>query len=317
MANCCGGVLAAEVSKAGGLGLVGHANTLENLKIEVEKGRKHLGLKDDDPLPFGVGLVLWKLETPEVTQAEAGSLSSSFLSYVVSLSAHSVWLAFSPRLEEWVKRYRQTEAKEGKRKEAFVLVMTSRTEDTLAARDWEGVDAVVAQGTDAGGHGPGHKMGLPLADLLEKVLPRYPPTTRPFLLAAGGLSSSDSISNVLSKYPSVAGVVAGTAFTVADESLWARPQKELVVQTKSAEETDRGLEWDEIRNQLGWEKGIDGRAIRNKTRGREQSLYADGKLEKGLGPNLDEVGVWAGTGVGDVKSIKPAAEILRDLVSNL
>jgi len=25
--------------------------SLDNLKSEVEKGRKHLGLKDDDPLP--------------------------------------------------------------------------------------------------------------------------------------------------------------------------------------------------------------------------------------------------------------------------
>jgi nitronate monooxygenase len=172
--------------------------------------------------------------------------------------------------------------------------MATRTEDTLSAQDWDGVDAVVAQGTDAGGHGPSHELGLPLDKLLEKVSPRYTPATRPFLLAAGGLSSATSISNVLINYPSVAGVVAGTAFTVATESLWSKPQKELVVKTNSADETDRGLEWDEIRNQLGWEKGVDGRAIRNKTRGREESLYLEKGLEKGEGPNLDEVGTWAG-----------------------
>ncbi|GAA5964222.1 hypothetical protein JCM3765_002775 [Sporobolomyces pararoseus] len=317
MANCCGGVLAAEVSKSGGLGLAGHANSLENLKIEVEKGRKHLGLKEDDPLPFGVGLVLWKLEPPEISSDKAESLSTSFLSYVASLSAHSVWLSFSPQLESWVKRYREVEGREGKGSKAFVFVMATRTEDTLAARDWSGVDAVVAQGTDAGGHGPSHELGLPLSQLLDKVSPRYPPGSRPFLLAAGGLSSPTSVSGILSSYPSVAGVVSGTAFTVATESLWSKPQKELVVKTSSAEETDRGLEWDEIRGQLGWEKGVDGRAIRNKTRGRAESLYGDGKLDKGDGPNLDEVGTWAGTGVGDVKGIKPAAEILRELASQL
>ncbi|GAA5830495.1 hypothetical protein JCM3766R1_002742 [Sporobolomyces carnicolor] len=317
MANCCGGVLAAEVSRAGGLGLVGHANSLENLEAEVEKGRKHLGLKQGDPLPFGVGLVLWKLESPQVSPAEAASLSASFLDYVASLSAHSVWLAFSPNLRDWVARYRAAEARQSHGKRSIVFVMGTSAENTAAAREWVGIDVVVAQGTDAGGHGPGHDMGLPLEKLLHEVAPRFPSESRPFLVAAGGLSSATSISTLLSRHPNVAGVVTGTAFTVATESLWAKPQKELVVRTASAAETDRGLEWDEIRNQMGWEKGIDGRAIRNRTRGRDESVYADGKLDKGEGPNLDEVGVWAGTGVGDVQAIKPAAEILRDLVSTL
>lgn len=96
---------------------------------------------------FGVGLVLWKLEEPELSSAsEAESLSSSFLSYVASISPHSVWLSFSPRLENWVKRYRNVEQEEGKGKRAFVMVMASRTEDTIAASKWEGVDGVVAQG---------------------------------------------------------------------------------------------------------------------------------------------------------------------------
>lgn len=318
MANCCGGVLAAEVSKTGGLGLVGHANTLESLKVEVEKGRDYLGLKDDDSLPFGIGLVLWKLEPPEISSEKAESLSSSFLTYVASLSAHSIWLSFSPHLEDWVKRFRQVEKEQGSPgRRAFVFVMAARTEDTLAARNWPEVDVVVAQGTDAGGHGPSHEMGLPLSELLEKVSPHYEPGTSPLLLAAGGLSSASSISRVLSTYPSVAGVVAGTAFTVATESLWSRSQKELVVSTQSAQETDRGLEWDEIRNQLGWERGIDGRAIRNKTRGRTESLYASPNFERGDGPDLDQVGTWAGTGVGDVRSIRRAAEILEDLASGI
>lgn len=307
--------MAAEVSKAGGLGLIGNAGSLDNLKSEVEKGRKHLGLNENDPLPFGVGLLLWRLEPPELSSSEADSLSSSFISYAVSIAPHSVWLSFSPQLEDWVKRYRKVEEEEGKGKRAFVMVMASRTEDTVAASKWDGVDVVVAQGTEAGGHGPSHDLGQPLDELLASVSPHYPPSTPPFLLAAGGLSSSCSISSILSKFPSVSGVVTGTAFTVSTESLWSNPQKELVIRTKSGEETDRGLEWDQVRNAMGWPEGVDGRAIRNKTRGRKDTVVEESK--KGDGPNLDEVGTWAGTGVGDVNSIKPAAEILKDLVSGL
>ncbi|GAA5845853.1 hypothetical protein JCM5353_003350, partial [Sporobolomyces roseus] len=289
--------------------------SLDNLKSEVEKGRKHLGLNENDSLPFGVGLLLWRLEPPELSSSEADSLSSSFLSYAVSIAPHSVWLSFSPQLEIWVKKYRKVEEEEGKGKRAFVMIMASRTEDTVAASKWDGVDVVVAQGTEAGGHGPSHDLGQPLDELLAAVSPHYPPSTPPYLLAAGGLSSSSSISSILSKFPSVSGVVTGTAFTVSTESLWSNPQKELVIRTKSGEETDRGLEWDQVRNAMGWPKGVDGRAIRNKTRGRKDTVVEQSK--KGDGPNLDEVGTWAGTGVGDVNSIKPAAEILKDLVSQL
>ncbi|GAA6006843.1 hypothetical protein JCM11491_003202 [Sporobolomyces phaffii] len=321
MANCCGGVLAAEVSKAGGLGLVGHAASLEGLQNEVEKGRNHLGLRPDEPLPFGVGLVLWKLESPEVSPDEAASLSSTFLRYVASLAPHSVWLSFSPDLDKWVARYRQAEleaaavARPG-RPRAFVWVMASETRDTLAARAWPGVDVVVAQGTESGGHGASHARGLPLRDLVARVSDRFPPATRPFLVAAGGVSSATTVEAVLSEHASVAGVVAGTAFTVATESLWTERQKALVVRTASGDETDRGLEWDEIRNAMGWPAGVDGRAIRNRTRGRDESLYREGEAAEG-GPNLDEVGTWAGTGVGDVQAIRPAAEILEDLASRL
>jgi len=148
-------------------------------------------------------------------------------------------------------------------------------------------------GTEAGGHGPSHDLGQPLDDLLASVSPHYPPSTPPFLLAAGGLSSSSSISSVLSKFPSVSGVVTGTAFTVSTESLWSNPQKELVIRTKSGEETDRGLEWDQVRNAMGWPAGVDGRAIRNKTRGRKDTVVEESK--RGEGPNLDEVGTWAGS----------------------
>lgn len=217
-----------------------------------------------------------------------------------------------------MKRYRKVEEEEGKGKRAFVMVMASRTEDTVAASKWDGVDVVVAQGgcygpkrkrwlsayeslfpffllltgTEAGGHGPSHDLGQPLDELLASVSPHYPPSTPPFLLAAGGLSSSCSISSILSKFPSVSGVVTGTAFTVSTESLWSNPQKELVIRTKSGEETDRGLEWDQVRNAMGWPEGVDGRAIRNKTRGRKDTVVEESK--KGDGPNLDEVGTWAG-----------------------
>ncbi|GAA5822048.1 hypothetical protein JCM10212_003719 [Sporobolomyces blumeae] len=320
MAANAGGELAAAVCRAGGLGLIGAGHVgVDQLKAEVAKGRQALGMSDDDPVPWGVGLYLWKMEAPHLSEPDAESTSSAFLSYVVSISPHSVWLAFSPDLEAWVRRYRAVEASQGPgKRKAFVFVMASRTQDTVAARTWPGVDVVVAQGTEAGGHGPGHDLGLPLDELLDDVSSEYPATgPRPYLVAAGGLSSASSVSRTLKRFPHVAGVVSGTAFTVATESLWPRAQKELVVRTPEGG-TARGLEWDEVRNALGWPRGVDGRAIKNSTNGTDGTVRIDEGIEGTEGgPDLDVVGTWAGTGVGDVRAIRPAAEILADLVSEL
>ncbi|GAA5970911.1 hypothetical protein JCM21900_000568 [Sporobolomyces salmonicolor] len=323
MAGVAGGELAAEVCKAGGLGFVGAGHLgLDNLDSEVEKGRKVLGLDAGAELPFGVGLILWRLEQPHLDPPSAASTSDGFLSYIVKSKARAVWFAFSPDLESWVKRFREIEcdiaAKKGRSRRVAVFIMVQTEEMALKAKDWAGVDVIIAQGTDAGGHGPSLDAGKPLFTLLSRLAPHFLSASPPFLLAAGGLSSPALVSHALSI--GAAACVSGTSLQVAKESLLPQKQKDLVVRTEGGQATERGLTWDRARRTVGWPDWVNGRAIKNLTSEEvletpeAQSARYKQAVEEG---DVDRVVTWAGTGVGFVNAIRPAREIVADLASEL
>ncbi|BGP28056.1 hypothetical protein JCM10295v2_007043 [Rhodotorula toruloides] len=155
MAAVAGGVLAAEVHQAGGVGFIGGGHTpLENLKLEVQKARETLSLAPDADLPVGIGLILWRLEQPHLPPTLAQSEPDRWLRYVIyEARASAVWLSFTTgSLGEWVKRVRRVEQEGGgERKERVRVVAMVQTEQ--AARELlegGGVDAIVAQGTGVG-----------------------------------------------------------------------------------------------------------------------------------------------------------------------
>jgi NAD(P)H-dependent flavin oxidoreductase YrpB (nitropropane dioxygenase family) len=151
-------------------------------------------------------------------------------------------------------------------------------------------------GTEAGGHGPTFDNGLPLSDLLTRLSPLYPSTAPPFLLAAGGLSSSSTISTALAL--GAAAVVPGTALCAASESLLPQSQKEHLVLTDSAAKTARGIKWDIARDGANhWPEGVDGRAVSNLTSQEEEGdakkaheRYQVAVKEK----DIERVVTWAG-----------------------
>ncbi|BGP35836.1 hypothetical protein JCM10296v2_007688 [Rhodotorula toruloides] len=327
MAAVAGGVLAAEVHQAGGVGFIGGGHTpLENLKQEVQKARETLSLPPDADLPVGIGLILWRLEAPHLSPSLAASEPDTWLRYILhEARASAVWLSFTNgSLGEWVERVRRVE-KEGKgRRERVRVVAMVQTEE--AARELlsvEGVDAIVAQGTESGGHGPTASVGSPLSALLTTLSPLFSPSSPPFLLAAGGLASPLSVSSALAISP-VAGVVPGTALSVASSSLLPVVQKELLVRTSGGDQTTRGLRWDEARGTDGWPGWCDGRGVRNLTSDgpeEEKGLTREEKVERYARAvregDVERVVTWAGTGVGDVKRVAAARELVQDLMSSV
>ncbi|GAA5837680.1 hypothetical protein JCM11251_002294 [Rhodosporidiobolus azoricus] len=330
MAGVAGGTLAAEVYEAGGVGFIGGGHRpLDNLKEEVGKARDVLGLSDTDELPLGVGLILWRLESPCLNgpAAEIKAQGDLWLRYLLFVArVRYLWLSFSNRgtegLEEWVQRVRETEQlgprkeleKERERKERVrVMVMVQSEQAGKRARDWD-VDAVVAQGTESGGHGPTSEAGSPLLPLLKSLAPLYPADSSPFLLAAGGLSSPSAISTALSSGASAA--VVGTSFEVAEESLLPQPQKEFLVASTGGS-TSRGIRWDIARDGANtWPEGVDGRALTNITSEEEEvdaAVAAERYKQAVQEKDVTRLVTWAGTGVGDVTSIRPAKDILRSL----
>jgi NAD(P)H-dependent flavin oxidoreductase YrpB (nitropropane dioxygenase family) len=91
----------------------------------------------------------------------------------------------------------------------FVLAQIGTAQEAAAALAW-GVDGLIAQGIEAGGHLLGREPGLAL---LTRVLPLA--GSRPVLLA-GGIADANDTRTALTA--GAAGVVAGTRFLLTPES---------------------------------------------------------------------------------------------------
>lgn len=184
MGGAAGGRLAAAVSRAGGLGMVGMGSSATPGLL-----RRELAELGDYDGPFGIGLVHWVMtEHPELLE--------------VALAARPALLSVSFGAEwSWVQRAH----------EAGVRVTTQVPDVETALRAAEaGVDVLVARGAEGGGHGKPLMGTLPLlTGVLDAVdVP---------VLAAGGIASARGVAAVLAAGASAAWV--GTLFAACTESL--------------------------------------------------------------------------------------------------
>ncbi|GAA5974617.1 hypothetical protein JCM11641_007026 [Rhodosporidiobolus odoratus] len=317
MAGVAGGKLAAEVFKAGGVGFIGATHRpLENLKEEVETARSILRLAATDELPLGAGFIAWRFEPPFASSASQGlSDATTWLRYILfEARFRHIWLSFSHRgadgLEDWVKTIRELEregakgeAEKERTERARVYVMIQDEEAGQRARRWD-VDAVVAQGTESGGHGPTHQAGQPVLSLIKSLAPAFPPDAAPFLLAAGGIAASASLPPAFSAGASA--VVCGTVLSATSESLLPSKQKELLT-AASLDSSIRSGSWDIARDGKNhWPEGVDGRALRNSVFEEEGKVGAKEAAERYKlavkEGDVERVVTWAGSGVGEIKA---------------
>lgn len=218
----------------------------------------------------------------------------------------AVWFSFGANLRYWVDRWRALEQSRGVDR-TVVFVMVGSVKQALEVKEWD-VDIVVAQGescfllpsssltgfirtgTESGGHGPTHDVGLPLISLLPLLAPHFSPTSLPLLIPAGGLVNGSHLASILPFSP---GMVLGTAFLPTPEALYTTAQKELIV-ASSGEQTLRSGRWDEARGTLGWGPGVDGRGLGNKTSAEEggggRERY-DQAVKEG---DVERIVTWAG-----------------------
>lgn len=117
----------------------------------------------------------------------------------------------------------------------FVMAQVGTTSEAAQAVGW-GVDALIAQGIEAGGHLLGREPG---PDFLDRVLPIA--AGRPVLLA-GGIATGADTQNALTR--GAAGVVAGTRFLLTHESDAHPAYKQRVLDAERTVETTLfGLGW--------------------------------------------------------------------------
>lgn len=287
MGGAAGGALAAAVSRAGGLGMVGmgSAGTAERLDVELRHLRK-LGS------PFGVGLVDWVMhEQPRLLTTALAARPA-----VLSVSFGDTW--------QWV-RHAQDEG-------VLAAAQVSDLRSAHRAVD-AGVDVVVARGAEGGGHGAPRVGTLPLlAAILEELsIP---------VLAAGGISSGRALAAVLAAGASAAWV--GTAFAACAESLTSEPARRALL---GAGDTDTmTTRVFDVAQGYSWPSDLPERVVRDVVAdewdGREAELDADADARAGLASTLasaddNAYGVNAGQGVVLVKSVRPAAEVIADMAA--
>ncbi len=159
------GRLARAVSLAGGLGMIGIGSTesVEFLARETAIAR------GTDQMRFGIGMHTWAIEKrPDLLDAAIEARP-----FLISISFGSP--------APYVERLHQNGI-------LLATQVNTRTEAIQAARD--GVDLIVAQGTEAGGHVTGQVSTLPL---LQSVLD----AVQVPVLAAGGIASPRGIAAAL------------------------------------------------------------------------------------------------------------------------
>ena len=284
MAGVSTGRLAAAVSAAGGLGMLGLGPTSTPQRVREQCAvAREAG-------PFGVGLMAWALAQDDalvdVVAGEAPALVS------VSYGPYARWVA--------------------PLQSAGIVVATQvGTLAEAVAAEQAGVDVLVARGGEGGGHGRDDVGTLPL---LQAVLD----AVQVPVLAAGGIGTARGLAAVLAA--GAAGAWVGTAFLVCTEAATSASARERLL---AAADTDTayGRVFD-VGQRLAWPPEYGGRALRNaffdRWVGREVELAGDDLAAAGLRAarehgDLDVACVYAGQGVGLLRDERAAADVVADL----
>lgn len=285
MGNVSGGTLAAAVSDAGGLGLIGAGyGDADWLIREFENSGK---------TRVGVGFITWSL-------AEQPSLLDIALEYkpVAVMFSFGNYLPFLPAVRD-----------SGAKIICQVQTLAQAREAAAA-----GVDLIVAQGTEGGGHGGARSTFTFVPAVVDAVAP-IP------VVAAGGVADGRGLAAALML--GAAGVLVGTRFFASEEALGHANAKRFIVDSEG-DSTLRTRVFDIVRG-YPWPEHITGRVPLNRFsaqwHGREAALYTDldrqkADYQQAVGnSDTDTAVVFAGEAVDMIDSVESARDIVERIVN--
>ena len=285
MGGASGGALAAAVSNAGGLGLVGGARAdLAWLDSELSIAARTCSR------PWGVGFQSWATEPATIERALGAGPAAVMLSFG------------DPRPLATPVRAAGT----------ALLVQVVDLDEAREALD-VGADVIVAQGTEGGGHG-GRRSALPFIPAVVDLAAPVP------VLAAGGIADGRGVAAALAL--GAAGVLLGTRFLVAAEALVSPAVHEAILAGSGAD-TARSRVSDIARG-APWPARYPARTLRNaffdRWLGREDDLVADGCAQQAYrdavaAGELPAEPVWASEAIDLITEVSPAAEIVATLAA--
>ena len=271
--------LVAAVSNAGGLGVLASGqDTPEQVREEIHK------VKELTDKPFAVNLMFLNKKVPEIVDVviEEGVK-------IVTTGAGTPKL-YMPKL-----------------KEAGIKVMPVIPNVKIAKKMEElGVDAVIAEGMESGGH---------IGTMTSQILwPQVVDAVKIPVIAAGGIADNRGVKAAMAM--GAEGVQCGTIFSISKESPVGDNWKKVIIESK---DTSIGV--------IGTKMGVASRIVVNK---KAKELYEledkmtdklkfnqllDEAYQKAVYQDDVEKGIiFAGSVAGMIHESKSAAEIISDLM---
>jgi nitronate monooxygenase len=287
MGGSAGGLLAAAVCRGGGLGILGAGNgDREWLDRELPI------VASGTDQPWGVGFLTWAIDVAVVECA-------------LAFGPRAVMLSFGDP-SPFVAAVRAAGA--------ILIIQVTSLDEARQAVDL-GADVIVAQGTEAGGHGARRgRSTLPFVPVVVDYAAPVP------VLAAGGIADGRGLAAALAL--GAAGALIGTRFQATVEALVDPAITQAIVEGRG-HDTERSRVLDIVRGSR-WPSRYTARTLGHtyldRWRGREAELARNSQatqdyqndVARGAIPPLP---VWASEAVDLITDVPSAADLVTTLAT--
>ncbi len=286
MGGSAGGALAAAVANGGGLGLVGGGRG----------GRKWLErelaiVTAQTVKPWGIGFLTW-------------AINIDTIAWTLDQRPHAVMLSFGDP-GPFAARVRAAGVP--------LIIQVTDLDEARRAVD-VGADLIVAQGSEAGGHG-GRRATLPFVPMVVDLAAPTP------VLAAGGIADGRGLAAVLAL--GAAAALIGTRFQASHEAIVPAEISKAIIDGRG-EDTERTRVLDIARGS-GWPAKYTARVLRNayvdRWRDREEELAHNREAHRAYGQavddnDIDAISIWCSEAIDLITEIDSAADLVRRLASD-
>ena len=278
---CSGWELASAVSNAGGLGLIGSGSMYpEVLREHIQKCKKATNK------PFGVNVPLLY---PDIDKHMQVIAEEGVKIVFTSAGNPKTWTTFL------------------KEKGITVVHVVSNVKFALKCQE-AGVDAIVAEGFEAGGHnGREETTTMVLIPMVRKAV------SLP-LIAAGGIATGAAMAAAFAL--GADGVQVGSRFVATPESSGHQKFKEAVIHTPEGETQLTLKQLTPVRLiKNKFYKEVEAAEKRGASAEELKQILGRARAKKGMFEgDLDEGELEIGQVSAVIKEIKPAAEVLKEII---
>jgi nitronate monooxygenase len=279
--------LTAAVSAAGGFGILGGGYGDEQWLL------RELDLLEQSEALFGVGFITWSIAKQQ-----------KLLDLALKRKPVAIMLSFGDP-KPFADRIKRAGA---------ILICQIQSIALAKEAVAVGADILIAQGTEAGGHGASRGLISLLPEVIDAIGPSIP------IVAAGGIADGRGLAAALMLGAS--GILMGTRFYASQEAAGVLAAKERICEA-TGDDTLRSIVFDISRRNV-WPAPYTGRCLRNSQTNRwfgreielmrhldeESAKYAAAR-ESG---NFDIAAVIAGEAVGLIHDIPSAHDLIKRVI---